>query len=351
MVTMLKQFLIVSLLTSFFCESTMAQTRNKSSYSFLDIPISARSSSMGGSSIGLITNDINLVNDNPANLDSTLHQNFAINYINYISDINAGSFYYANKLKKGTIGVGLQFLGYGTFEERAENGSLTGEFKAGEYALNVGYGRSIDSLWSYGGNLKLIYSNYYTRSNVAAALDLGINFKSKSKNFTAGLVMKNLGSSFTKNSSNEFESLPFEIEIGLSQRVPKSPFRFNLQYHHVEQWDLASQDPNYSGNNKTDPKTGESIPKKFTTDNFFRHFVVGTDLVFGKNFYLTVAYNFKRRAELKVDQAGALSGFSLGVGMKIKRIRFNYSFAQYTPGGTSNHIGISTNFGEYFTKK
>ncbi|MGB0402709.1 MAG: type IX secretion system protein PorQ [Salibacteraceae bacterium] len=348
---MLKQILIFIFLFSFFGGSVLGQSRKATSYSFLDIPVSARSSSMGGSSIGLVKTDINLVNDNPANLDTSLHQNFAINYINYVSDINAGSFYYANKFKKGTIGIGLQFLGYGKFEERAENGDLTGEFKVGDYALNVGYGRSIDSLWSYGGNIKLIYSNYYTRSNVAAALDLGMNFKSKSKNFTAGLTLKNLGTSLSKNTAGDFESLPFEIEIGLSQRVPKSPFRFNLQYHHIEQWDLASQDPNYSGDTKTDTKTGETSPKKFTSDNFFRHFVLGTDLIFGKNFYLTVAYNFQRRAELKIEQAGALSGFSLGVGMKIKRIRFNYSFAQYSAGGSSNHIGISTNFGEYFTKK
>lgn len=328
-----------------------AQIGGKTAFNFLTIPVSARSSSLGGTSIGYKDNDINLVYDNPSNLDSNLHNHFSANYINYVADINAGTFYYAHKLKKGALGVGMQFLGYGKFEERDATGQQIGEFKAGDYALNVGYGRSFDSIWSVGANVKFIYSNYYTRNAAAVALDIGGGYKGRKGLFTAGIVLKNMGHALTKNASGNYESLPFDFQIGLSQRVPRSPFRFHLQYHHLETWDLGSQDPNYSGGSKTDPKTGVTTRKTFTVDNFFRHIVIASDLVFGKNFYLTVGYNFRRRAELAFENRGGLAGFSGGVGIKIKRLRFNYSYAQYTQKGGSSHIGISTNFSEYFTKR
>tara|TARA_B100000508_G_C11464134_1_gene280695 strand:- start:3558 stop:4595 length:1038 start_codon:yes stop_codon:yes gene_type:complete len=345
----LRVHFIVILLVSAF--SGLSQIGGNSAYSFLNIPISARSSSLGGSSIGFKDNDINLVQDNPSNLDTTLHNNLSINYINYVSDINAGTFYYAHRIKKGALGVGIQFLGYGNFEKREANGDKTGEFKAGDYALNIGYGRSFKSVWSAGANIKLIYSNYYEYFSSAVALDLGGGYKGKKGLFTAGIVLKNLGTSLRKNQAGELESLPFEINMGISQRVPNSPFRFHLQYHHLQKWDLGSDDPNYQGGVKTNVKTGETSRKKFTVDNFMRHFILGTDLVFGENFFLTVAYNFRRRTELAFSQRKGLSGFSLGAGIKIKRLRFNYSYAQYTLSGGSSHIGISTNLSEYFTKK
>ena len=145
--------------------STYSQIGGSSAYNFLNIPVSARSSSLGGSSIGFKDSDINLVYDNPSNLDSSLHNHFSANYTNYISDVNAGTFYYARKFKKGAVGIGMQFLGYGKFEQREANGDLTGEFKSGDYALNVGYGRSFKSVFSVGANVKLIYYNYF---NIAA---------------------------------------------------------------------------------------------------------------------------------------------------------------------------------------
>jgi hypothetical protein len=329
----------------------LAQLGGKQSFAFLDIPVAARTSALGGSAVGYMDKDINLVYDNPANLDSSLHQNFSANYINFVSDINAGTFYYAHKVKNGALGVGVQFLGYGKFEKTEANGDVTGEFKAGDYALTVGYGRSFDSVWSVGANLKLIYSNYYQYSAAAVAADIGGGYKARNGLFTAGIVAKNIGASLSKNAGGEREKLPFEMNIGLSQRVPNAPFRFHLQYHHLECWDLGSLDPNYKGGTNIDPKTGEETRKKFTSNNLMRHFVIGTDLVFGKNFYLTIAYNFRRRQELAFDSRAGLAGFSGGVGLKIKRLRFNYSYSQYTLKGGSSHIGISTNFGEYFSKR
>lgn len=330
--------------------STYCQIGGSSAYNFLNIPVSARSSSLGGSSIGFKDSDINLVYDNPSNLDSSLHNHFSANYTNYISDVNAGTFYYARKFKKGAVGIGMQFLGYGKFEQREANGDLTGEFKSGDYALNAGYGRSFKSVFSVGANIKLIYSNYFNYYSVATALDLGAGYKGKKGFFTAGLALRNMGTSLKKNESEGFESLPFEINMGISQRVPNSPFRFHLQYGNLQKWDLGSNDPNYKAKTKEDTKTGETTVKKFTLDNFSRHITLGADLVFGEKFFLTVAYNFGRRTQLAFSQRKSLAGFSGGIGIKIKRFRFNYSYAQYTLGGGSNHIGITTNFGEFFRK-
>lgn len=333
----------------FVCNQGYSQLGGERGFTFLQIPSSARTSAMGGSSAGIKDNDINLMFDNPAQLDTSLDNHLSVNYINYISDINAGTIGYVKQVKKGAVGIGTQFLGYGKFDQVAANGNKTGEtFRAGDFALNLSYGRALDSVLWVGGGLKTIYSSYFTRQQVALALDLGAAYWSKNRLYSATFVIKNLGRSLTKFDDGSRSKLPFNIEIGGAVKVPKAPLRFFTQYQHIEKWDLGSQDPNYKAKEKIDPETGLLKKRVFTTDNLFRHIVIGSELVFGENFYITLAYNFRRRKELASLNRGTLSGFSFGTSFKVKRLHFSYALGAYTASGIAHHIGISTNLNNYF---
>lgn len=304
---------------------------------------------MGGSSAGIKDADINLINDNPANLDTSIDNHLSINYVNFVSDINAGNFAYAKKIGSGTMGVTAQFLGYGSFEVVEANGTKTGEeFKAGDFALNIGYGKSLDSSFSVGVALKTIYTNYYYNQSLAMGLDLGAGYISKSKYFTSTIAVRNIGRSLTKNEDATRSKLPTNVEIGAAIKIPKAPLRLFTQYNHIEKWDLGSSDPNYKAKEKIDAKTGETSLKKFSTDNLFRHIVIGTDIVASENFLLTFAYNFRRRTELAAVSRGGLSGISFGTMIKLKKLQFNYSLSSYHTAGLSHHIGITSNLNELF---
>ena len=325
------------------------QLGGERSYSFLEIPTSARSSAMGGSSAGIKDADINLINDNPANLDTSIDNHLSINYINFVSDVNAGTIAYARKAGKGAIGVTAQFLGYGKFEVVEANGVKTGEqFNAGDFALNIAYGLALDSLFSVGAAFKTIYTNYYYSQSVALAIDLGAAYTSKSKYFTSTFALRNLGRALTKNNDQSRNKLPTNIEIGAAVKIPKAPLRFFTQYNNIQKWDLGSNDPNYEAKERLDAKTGISSQRKFSSDNLFRHLVLGADIVASDNFLLTFAYNFRRRKELAAVSRGGLSGISFGAIKKVKKLQFNYSLSSYHTAGISHHIGITCNLNALF---
>lgn len=343
---------VKAIITIFFLaisSISFGQLGGERSYSFLEIPSSARSAAMGGSSAGIKDADINLINDNPANLDTSIDNHLSINYVNFVSDINAGNIAYARKAGKGTIGVTAQFLGYGKFEVVEANGVKTGEeFKAGDFALNIGYGRALDSMFSVGASIKTVYSNYYYNQSLALGVDLGAAYISKSKYFTSSVAFRNLGRSITKNSNGSRNELPSNIEVGAAIKIPKAPLRFFTQYNNIQKWDLGSNDPNYEAKEKTDAKTGITTSRKFSSDNLFRHLVLGADIVASNNFLLTFAYNFRRRKELAAVSAGGLSGISFGAMIKVKKLQFNYSLSSYHSAGISHHIGITSNLNALF---
>jgi hypothetical protein len=72
---------VKAIITIFFLAiSTISfgQLGGERSYTFLEIPSSARSAAMGGSSSGIKDADINLINDNPANLDTSIDNHFLL---------------------------------------------------------------------------------------------------------------------------------------------------------------------------------------------------------------------------------------------------------------------------------
>ena len=65
---------------------------------------------------------------------------------------------------------------------------------------------------------------------------------------------------------------------------------------------------------------------------------------------LRFGYNFKRRSELALDNKPGLTGFSWGVGFRVKKLHISYGSARYHLAGSSNHFTITTNLSEYYRK-
>ncbi|MEM9917229.1 MAG: type IX secretion system protein PorQ [Bacteroidota bacterium] len=335
--------------------STAQIVGGNNTYEFLNLPASARLTAMGGHLISVRDDDLSLALSNPSLLNPDMHQQIALSHNIFLGGINHGYVAYGHHAKKwnASLHAGLQYTTYGTFDAADEFGTITGEFKASEYAFVVGASRQVYEKLTFGANAKLITSQLETYNSVGLAADLGLFYQDTSGRFTASLVFKNAGAQLSGYTNENNEPLPFDIQIGISQRLKHLPFRFSVVYHNLQRWNLLYDDPT------TEETTfiigdGNQEESGFSMqiDNFFRHFVFSGEFLFGRleNFRLRFGYNHLRKQELSVDNFRSLAGFSMGLGFKIKRFRIDYGRSFYHLAGGGNHFSISTNLREFKKK-
>lgn len=343
----------------FICSFGYSQIDGTKSFSFIDLPVPARSNALGGASMAIWDNDVNLSYANPALLNPNCSKQLALNYVNFVSDINYGNFLYAQKLKKyGTLGVGLQYFNYGKFDGRDEFDVETEKFKVADYSLNLAFAKTInkDSTLSLGVALKTIYSSYQMYYALGNAVDVGLTYHNK-KQLTISLVAKNYGrqwKSFSENGPRE--SMPQDLQIGISKKVSKAPFRLILVYDQLLKWDLTYNDPQNATSN-IDPFTNKPIVKtqkqirnekiKTGLDKFGRHLIFGTEILFGKNFTVRLAYNYRRGKELALPDVKKVNGLSVGFGFKVYKFHLDYAYSKFALRGNSHTIGIMVNLNEF----
>ncbi len=317
----------------------------------LDIPSSARISGLGGSPVAVYDNDLNLGLFNPALLNASMSKQVSLSYLPYVDGINIGYAAYAHYLdsSKITLSGSVQYVDYGTFTRRDETGMEQGEFKAGEYVVQVGAGRAIDSVFSMGVNLKFITSNLDAYNATGWAADIGGVYVKKALGLTVAATLRNIGVVSSSYTSTK-EKLPFQAQLAATYKFRHAPFRLGLSVDNLQQWDLTYDDPNNQV--QIDPTTGEAIIKKVTTvDRALLHVVPNVEVLFGPNFMLRFGYNYRRRQELAVDVKPGLSGVTMGIGLKVSRLIVSYSYAQFNPAGASNTFTLALRFADLKRKE
>lgn len=304
-------------------------------YSFLSIPTTSIQSGVGGINVS-IPNE-NFFQNNPALLTKDFSKSLLATYNNYFADINNGSVSYIfSESKFGYFATSVNYLNYGEFKSADEYGNITGTFTASDYTLVVSWGYQIDTLFSIGINLKPIFSQYEIYNSIGLANDLGILYTSPNKNFNAGLVFKNIGFQIKPYITGNKERLPYEIQLGITQKLPHSPFRFSVTAHHLN--DFYFSEKIEKEQEVIDDKTvkKESKLEKYA-DLTFRHIVVGAEIQPSPSIFILLGYNYMQRQELKILSRKGIVGYSIGFGLKIKRFSFGYSLAKYH-FAANNHI-------------
>jgi hypothetical protein len=324
-------------------------------YKFLELPNSARVAAMGGNFLAINDADITLTLANPSLINEKVNNQLGISFVDYYTDINYGFAQYGRDFQKVGSFVGtMQFISYGEFDEADESGQRYGTFTAGEYALNIGWGRPLTPRWSIGANYKLVYSHFYDDNSFGMAVDVAGSYHSEDENFTASLLVKNIGFQVVPYNNSNNEPLPFEIQAGISQKLKHVPFRYSILLPNLQTWDLnyPYEDPNDPSGN-VDPITGEVNEKngieKFA-DNLMRHIVFGGEWLIGKNFSIQAGYNYGRRQDMKIAKASFV-GFSAGVGLRISAFEFSYARSAYHLVGSPNFITITADLGYFGDKK
>ncbi len=309
-------------------------------FQFLTLSNSARITSLGGAYTAAYDYDPNIAATQPAALNDSMHNQLSFSTAIYAAGINHGHAIYARHFDSlaTTFSIGMKYISYGTFTATDPTGQILGDFKAGEYAFNVGAARQYRR-WSYGMNLRAIFSTLesYTANGVAA--DLGVLYHNPKSQFTYSLNAVNIGRQL-KSYTGTRESIPFDLQMSISKRLQYLPFRFSILAHHLHRWDIRYDDPNVVVEDFLDDGE-EQVEKKYIADKFFRHFIFGGELLLGKALTLRFAYNHQRKQEMKINGLGSLGGYSMGLGIHIKRFKLDYGKAFYNRGASDNHFTLS----------
>jgi len=336
-----------SLFLALLAPAAFAQLGGNASFRILDIPNSARASALGGNYIAVFDNDINLGIFNPALLNASMGRQVALSYLPYFDGINIGYAGYAHHFDSlgATFAGSVQYVDYGSFVRTDESGNELGEFRAGEYVLQLGGGIPVDSLFTVGANVKFITSNLDTWNSTAWAVDLGGVFHKKSKGITVAAMVRNLGyqsSTFT----GEREKLPLQVQLGTTYKFKHAPFRLGLMFEQLQQWDLTYEDPNAV--RQIDPLTGEVLINKVSRfEKAMLHVVPSAEILLSENFMLRVGYNYRRRQEMVLPEKPALTGVSFGVGLRVSKIHISYGYSQLNLAGISNTFTLATRFADF----
>ena len=156
------------------------------------------------------------------------------------------------------------------------------------------------------------------------------------------LVIRNVGTQFTTYSGTN-EKLPMEIMAGISQQVENVPIRWHLTLENLQQWKIAFSNPNRAVNSLDGGTTEEKVS---FFNNALRHVIVGAELFPTKSFNIRLGYNFRRGEELKLVEQRNFSGISLGFGLKMGRLKFDYSYSRYTLAANTSLFGLTINFND-----
>jgi hypothetical protein len=111
----------------------------------------------------------------------------------------------------------------------------------------------------------------------------------------------------------------------------------------LQQWNIAFSNPNRTQGSINGSASEEKIS---FFNNALRHVVLGAELFPTKGFNLRLGYNFRRAEELRIEDQRNFSGISVGFGLKMNKLKFNYSYSRYSLAGNTSLFGLTINFQE-----
>ncbi len=340
---MFRKLLIINLLL--LCTVSIGQIGGKSVYQFLNLVTSPRQAALGGKIITLYDHDVNQAFYNPAAINPEMSKHLSVNYGSYFGEVTYGTAAYAYTYNRRlqTFHAGVNYVNYGNFDGRDENGNPTANFTGSEIALSFGYAYNIPfSTWYVGANAKLISSTLETYNSFGGAMDIGAMYIDEVNDVNWALSIRNIGTQFTTYEATR-EKLPLEIIAGVSQQVENVPLRWHITLENLQQWNIAFSNPARTQGSID----GVDTPEKVSFfNNALRHVIVGAELFPKKAFNIRLGYNFRRAEELRILEQRNFSGISLGFGLRFNKLKFDYSYSRYTLAANTSLFGLTINFQE-----
>lgn len=322
---------------------TYSQIGGRYTYQFLNLVSSPRQAALGGKYVTGYNQDPTSAMLNPATINSEMDNQLAVNYVNYIADVNYGSLGYAKSfgLNEHVVHLGATYINYGSFDGFDEFGNETAEFNASEVAVSLGYAYQIpNSNLHFGVNAKFITSSLEQYNSTGGALDLGMIYHNPDSKFDFGISVRNIGTQFSTYAGTQ-EDLPLSVDMGLAKTLSNVPIRWSFTLENLQVWDIAFRN---SARDITDLEGNVEEDDPSFLNNALRHIVLGAEFFPESGFNIRLGYNFRRGEELRVENQRSFAGISGGFALKLGKFQFAYSYARYNSAASSSTFGINVDF-------
>ena len=320
--------ILLLFLLPFLATYTSKAQETSSVFNFLKIPVSAHTAALGGDNVSLKTDDPTLIFNNPAAAAQINDMSINLNYMTYLSDSKVGSASFVKVFSvRHTVGLTGQLFNYGKMDETDESGNKIGSFSPNDMAISALYSYTMGNGLVGGATLRFISSSYGDYKSTALGVDLGLHYYNETKNLSAGLVLKNIGRQLSSFYEDQTEHLPFDLQLGITQKMREAPFRFSLTLKDLTRW---------SDHYYFNPKGKSSFGRKLTN-----HIVFGVDFLPVEKVYIAAGYNFRRANELKAAGSAHGAGLSVGAGLETNHFKVGLSWAKYHVDVSSLLVNIS----------
>lgn len=293
------------------CVASLQAQESQTDYNFLRLPVSAHVAALGGDNVSIIEDDPTLIFHNPSLITSVSDKSMNLNFMTYMEGVKTASASFVKALgEKATWGVSAQYMDYGSMKQYSADQIEEGTFSAKDIMVGGSFAYTLSNRFAGGVTAKFITSSIAGYNSMAVGVDLGLNYYHEDMDLSVSLVARNLGGQI-KAFDDNFERIPFDLQLGVTQQLGRSPLRLSVTMDHLNDWD----------------------------DSFIRHIVAGVDVKLSEIIYLAAGYNFRRAKEMKIADTEKGSshgaGLSFGGGLQLERFKLQVAYAKYHVSSSS----------------
>ena len=286
-------------------------------YNFLRLPVSAHAAALGGENITIDDDDPTMVFHNPALVSNVTDRSLNLNYMTYMEGVKVASASFVKALRnRATWAVEAQYVDYGSMKQTTAENEVIGKVSAKDIAVGGTFTYALSNKIAGGVTAKFVSSSLAGFNSIGMAVDLGLNYLNPELGLSVSAVARNLGGQL-KAYEDDFEKLPFDLQLGVSKRLGESPLRFSVTMTRLHDWD----------------------------DKFVNHLVFGAEAFLADNIWIGGGLNPRRSDEMKISDGETESshgaGLSFGGGLQLERFKLQLAYGKYHVSASSLIINIT----------
>ena len=290
---------------------------SKTVYNFLRLPVSAHAAALGGENISIDDDDPTLVFHNPALASNVADRSLNLNYMTYMEGVKVASASFVKAFReRATWALEAQYVDYGTMKHTTVDNEVLRDVSAKDIAVGGTFTYTLSDKIAGGVTAKFVSSSLAGYNSIGVAVDLGVNYLNPDLGLSLSAVARNLGGQL-KAYEDDFEKLPFDLQLGVSKRLGESPLRFSVTMTRLHDWD----------------------------DKFINHFIFGAEAFLSDNIWLGGGINPRRSDDMKISDGESESshgaGFSLGGGLQLDRFKLQVAYGKYHVSASSLIINVT----------
>lgn len=307
-----RTFVALTLSIGLSLATSVSADPGEAAYSFLKIGTDARSEAMGGA-MTAVADQLGAIYYNPAALVRTAPRSIKASYVNWLTDIQAGSLVAGWGVgTTGRLGASIQYLDYGQFDARDSDGNPGAEFSASDIAVGLAWASRAGENFAYGIAGRFISESIDDVSMTAFAADLGVVYELDDRRTRFGLAARNIGAQAKSIEGGDKEDLPITLTAGVSHHLRGAPVLFSADI-------LKPSDDDFGG-------------------------AFGVEVEAFKQMLVRAGYN-TLIAQIETDSdSDNFAGLTFGAGFVFERLAIDYAFATYSELGDAHRFSIGTRF-------